>query len=118
MAEFFFPLPTAVTEENIDKVIDRGNDYLASLNLDAVINGASFRYGIRAELTDPADEQAVADAIANYDGAPTQKEVIQTQLITDAKVLITAIKNKGPANWTNQDKIILALALKVRDLQD
>jgi hypothetical protein len=72
---------------------------------------------ITIDLADLQEAVALEAAVAAFQNQPTQRELIEEQLINDAKGLIIAIKNKGPANWTSQDKIVLALALAVNDLQ-
>ena len=67
---------------------------------------------VRVEAAD--DPKPAIDA---YTPTPTQREVIEAQLMADARAAIVAIKNKGPANWTTQDKIILAIVLSIRELQ-
>ena len=69
---------------------------------------------VRIVVESSTDPTPTVDA---YTPTPTQREIIEAQLLADARQAIIAIRNKGPNNWTTQDKIILAMALSIRDLQ-
>lgn len=49
--------------------------------------------------------------------APTasKREVRRAQLLSEAKALVRQIRDKGPANWTNQDKIILGICIALQE---
>ena len=73
---------------------------------------------IVVDLSDLSQESLVSSLVASYVDFPTAREVIEQQIMRDAKVTLAAIKAKGPANWTAQDKVLLAIAISVRDLRD
>jgi hypothetical protein len=114
MAEpIYIPIPAGVDPENYEQLHSRAQEYLTGLGFDLQVTGVSDRYGIRIELANPADEQAVRDAVDNYTPAPSPKEVKMDQALADAKPLIKAIWNKAPGDRTNVEKVILGLAVEV-----
>jgi hypothetical protein len=75
----------------------------------------------KGELTIYVDEgqgPLVEQLMADYVDSPTNAENQRNQIHDDARTEIKRIKNKGPNNWTATDKVILSMALQMKELKE
>lgn len=113
MTELVLPMPTTGSPK-YERVIDflRTNGITGDITMTVTYDGL-FKLRVEEDQVD-----AVTALMTSYADAPTQRELIERQIMQDARATLTTIKNKGPANWTAQDKVLLAIALQLRDLRD
>jgi hypothetical protein len=118
---FFDPIPPAIAGLNFDKtdVSKRLSEYLAANGFAGTTSGFSFpKNTMRVDFENPADEAAIRALVEGWNGAPSNREEIEQEIMQGARAELQRIKNKGRANWTAQDKLILGMAMQLRELKD
>ncbi len=109
-----FPRPDALDDLDAGRL----DDWLKTKGVDARVR---VRGDGLVDLVFPdgaaPDEKATKALLVTYTKAETARETFEREAIADAVQLVKAIAAKPAANRTPAERILLGLALSIRDLQ-